>query len=90
MTAFYDAVLLDAVSENPLLPDRVRKLIERVAKYGCDGDYEYKVSIDSLLRDVQMAGLEIVTISKVWPLSGQLATTTGGNYVVELKRKGDK
>lgn len=88
VTNFYDAVLRDAVAGNPQLPLRVRQLIERVAKYGCDGDYEYKVSIDTLLRDIKLAGLEVAHVEKVWPTQGLLATTTGGNYALVLKAAG--
>jgi quercetin dioxygenase-like cupin family protein/ubiquinone/menaquinone biosynthesis C-methylase UbiE len=88
VTTFYDAVLNDAVAGNPELPLRVKQLIERVAKYGCDGDYEYKVSIDTFLRDIKLAGLEVESIEKVWPRQGLLATTTGGNYALVLKVAG--
>ena len=88
VTTFYDSVLNDAISRNPQLPIRVKQLIERVAKYGCDGDYEYKVSIDILLRDIKLAGLEVENIEKVWPAQGMLAATTGGNYSLVLRVAG--
>lgn len=77
---FYDAVLETARSSNPYLPRHVEMLIQRVAQYGYDGEYEYKVSYSIFLDDLSRAGLRIVQEVRVWPLSGPVGAD-GGNYV---------
>lgn len=86
---FYREVLSTAEASNPDLPDQVRGLILRVAQYGCDGDYEYKSSMEVFLRHVGEAGLSISRYRKVWPTEGPLCVTTGGNYVFALQRPAD-
>jgi ubiquinone/menaquinone biosynthesis C-methylase UbiE len=85
VSLFYEEVLSTALRGNPSLPDVVRGLIQRVAQYGCDGDYEYKVSMDVLVTHIAEASLRIVDIEKVWPYTGRLCATSGGNYVLTLR-----
>ena len=66
-----------------MLPDFVRSLIERVAKYGFDGDYEYKVKKDIFDSHLNESGLEVIEIQKVWGPCDE----PWGNYVVEVKKK---
>jgi ubiquinone/menaquinone biosynthesis C-methylase UbiE len=47
---FYEQVLVTALEHDPHLPAGVHGLIQRVAQYGYDGDYEYKTSVDIFLR----------------------------------------
>ena len=82
---FYSAVLSTAKSANPHLDPHVQGLIERVAQYGCDGDYEYKSSWSIFLRDLHSAGLGIIQSRRVWPDERDLLGGTGGNYVIEVK-----
>jgi hypothetical protein len=81
---FYDEVLKTA-DEAGELPDDVRGLIQRVAQYGSDGDYEYKTDLTTFLEFVTSAGLSVAEVKKVWPESGKLCLTTGGNYVFILQ-----
>lgn len=81
---FYDEVLKTA-DEAGKLPDDVRGLIQRVAQYGSDGDYEYKTDLTTFLEFVTSAGLSVAEVKKVWPESGRLCLTTGGNYVFILQ-----
>ena len=83
---FYREVLQTAERDRPLPPD-IRGLIERVAQYGVDGEYEYKTDLQRFLEFLGAANLEIHAVRKVWPFSGPLAMTTGGNYVFTLLRK---
>jgi len=78
---FYREVLTTARAENPNISDHVVGLIERVAQYGFDGCYEYKVCLPVLLGHLEEAGLRIISSKRVWPEGGTLAQTTGGNYV---------
>jgi ubiquinone/menaquinone biosynthesis C-methylase UbiE len=81
---FYSQVLSTAKQENPELPAYVENLIYRVAQYGCDGEYEYKVSLPLLYSDLSAAGLHIVDQRRVWPdENGSLGT--GGNYVFTIR-----
>ena len=81
---FYREVLATAELESPDLPDEVRGLILRVAQYGCDGDYEYKSSMEVFLQHAKEAALSISRYKKVWPTEGPLCATTGGNYVFRI------
>lgn len=83
---FYREVLQTARTANPDLPSHVEALISRVAQYGVDGDYEYKTSLDILEQHLRSSQLAIRHAEKVWPHSGPLCMTTGGNYVLELVR----
>jgi SAM-dependent methyltransferase len=82
VTMFYKEVLKTAEENNPSLPEHVRGLIQRVAQYGTDGEYEYKVCKPIFDRHIQAAGLRVVSERRVWPLDGPLANTSAGNYVV--------
>jgi len=82
---FYASVLRTARHDNPALPTHVAQLIERVAQYGYDGDYEYKVCMPILLRDLAAAALEVVSIRKVWPETNELGDDAG-NFVLLLRR----
>ena len=77
MAITYDQLMLEGLSPHGL--------IQRVAQHGYDGDYEYKTSVDVFLRHLQASPLEIEHVAKVWPFSGSLALTTGGNYVFTLR-----
>lgn len=83
--AFYTEVLKDAKRDNPNLPDFVEGLIQRVAQYGYDGDYEYKTSYPIFREYLASADLEIVSQERVWPTAGPLAQTSGGNYMLVLR-----
>lgn len=78
--AFYDQVLQTARSSNPDLSQCVEMLIQRVAQYGYDGEYEYKVSYSVFLDDVLRSGLRIIETTRVWPPSEPVGDH-GGNYV---------
>ena len=82
---FYEEVLRTAEADGNL-PDDVRGLIQKVAKYGVDGEYEYKTDISTFQRHVVSAGLRITSATKIWPMSGPLCMTTGGNYVFTLQK----
>lgn len=82
---FYGQVLKDASSAGDL-PEFIEGLIRRVAQYGYDGEYEYKTSYNIFVRNVAQAGLRIVHESRVWPLSGPMTETTGGNYLFVIQR----
>ncbi len=84
MKLFYTQVLEEAKRDNPDLPEYVEKLIWRVAQYGYDADYEYKVSYPIFMQDLKAANLEIIWQKRVWPDGGAVARTTGGNYVLRL------
>ncbi len=81
---FYNEVIFTAEKDGKKLPNDVRALIERVAKYGFDGEYEYKVSLDIMLNDIKSVGLHIIQQEKIWPYQGSLCLTTGGNYVITV------
>ncbi len=83
VSKFYAEVLIDAERSDASLPTYVRRLIQRVAQYGHDGDYEYKVSHPILLADIGAAGLSIASQRRVWPQTpiGEM----GGNYVLTLR-----
>lgn len=85
ISLFYDHVLDTATQLNPNLPDLVKDLILRVAKYGHDGDYEYKTSLLIFMKDVEAAGLIIRSQELVWPSSA--IGCGGGNYVFVLARR---
>lgn len=80
---FYSQVLDTAKQKNPELPVHVEKLIHRVAQYGCDGEYEYKVSLPLLHHDLIASGLCIVDQRRVWP-DNNTSLGTGGNYVFTI------
>lgn len=80
---FYAQVLNTAKQNNPELPAHVENLIYKVAQYGCDGEYEYKVSLPLLHRDLMAAGLRIVDQRRVWP-DDNISLGTGGNYVFTI------
>ncbi|WP_273795004.1 class I SAM-dependent methyltransferase [Brucella intermedia] len=82
---FYESVLATADAASEVPPD-VRGLIQRVAQYGYDGDYEYKTDIATFLDFLRSAGLRICHTEKVWPHIGPLCHTTGGNYVFVVER----
>lgn len=84
VSSFYQEVLVTARTANPCLPAHVAALIQRVAQYGHDGDYEYKTSVEILLGHLAKSSLEIVRSEKYWPTMGPLALTTGGNYVFDV------
>jgi ubiquinone/menaquinone biosynthesis C-methylase UbiE len=81
---FYEQVLTTACTENPSLPNYVKGLIQRVAQYGFDGDYEYKVSMEVLLRHLAEAGLSILEQARVWPSGASSLGVTSGNFVFVL------
>ncbi|GJD22947.1 hypothetical protein RIVM261_079030 [Rivularia sp. IAM M-261] len=80
---FYLQVLNTAKQKNPELPVHVENLIYKVAQYGCDGEYEYKVSLPLLYRDLKAAGLCVVDQKRVWP-DNNISLETGGNYVFTI------
>ncbi len=82
---FYDAVLETAKAENPLLPEYVEGLIRKVAEYGCDGDYEYKVSMDIFKNHLKKVGLKIIEEKKVWPNTEERLNKDAGNFVFLIK-----
>jgi len=82
---FYNEVLKTTKLLNPDTCERALDLIKRVAKYGIDGEYEYKVSLDILLHHIDCSGLTIIKQNKVWPNSGALSKTNAGNYVFLVK-----
>jgi SAM-dependent methyltransferase len=84
---FYESVLETARKDNPALPEVVERLIWRVAQYGFDGEYEYKVSYDIFQAHLNEAGLEVVKEQKVWPSISNNLLGTGGNYVVVVKAR---
>lgn len=77
---FYSQVLNTAKQKNSELSAYVENLIYRVAQYGCDGEYEYKVSLPLLYRDLIASGLRIVAQERVWPDDND-SLGSGGNYV---------
>ena len=83
---FYTEVLDDAVASNPDLPDSVRGLISRVAKYGVDGDYEYKVHYKIFQNHLAEAGLVVAKETCVWPTARRALRAPGGNYVLVATR----
>jgi ubiquinone/menaquinone biosynthesis C-methylase UbiE len=85
---FYAEVLHTAKENNPKLPVHVEKLIYRVAQYGCDGEYEYKVSFPLLNQDLKAAGLKILNQQRVWPENSS-SLGTGGNYVFTICSTGE-
>ncbi len=85
VTAFYEEVLKTAEEMNPKLPEHVRGLIQRVAQYGTDGEYEYKVCKHVFDSHLAAAGLRVVNEHRVWPISGPLMDTNAGNYVVTVR-----
>jgi ubiquinone/menaquinone biosynthesis C-methylase UbiE len=80
---FYSQVLNTAKQKNSQLPVYVENLIYRVAQYGCDGEYEYKVSLPLLHRDLIAARLRIINQRRVWP-NENISLGTGGNYVFTI------
>ncbi len=82
---FYSQVLNTAKQKNPELPAYVENLIYRVAQYGCDGEYEYKVSLPLLYCDLIASGLRIVSQRRVWPDEND-SLGNGGNYVFIICR----
>jgi SAM-dependent methyltransferase len=82
---FYSEVLNTAKQQNPELPVYVENLIYRVAQYGCDGEYEYKVSLPFLYRDLIASKLSIVAQKRVWPDDNN-SFGNGGNYVFTICR----
>jgi SAM-dependent methyltransferase len=81
---FYAEVLTTAKQKNPNLHIYVEKLIQRVAQYGCDGDYEYKVSLPIFLRDLAKAGLRVVQQKRVWPEDSEKLSSNSGNFVLQI------
>ncbi len=85
--AFYEEVLATALAANSDLSQNVRELIQRVAKYGYDGEYEYKTSMEVLVRYIERSPLRLVAVEKLWPANGPLCMTSGGNYVIQLEHR---
>lgn len=81
---FYDQVLSSARQQNPDLPRFVEGLIERVAQYGFDGDYEYKVCMKIFKRHLTKTGLEIVDEARVWPDESIFLDADAGNFVFHV------
>jgi ubiquinone/menaquinone biosynthesis C-methylase UbiE len=84
VSSFYRKVYECAVRADPSLDKYAADLIKRVAQYGYDGDYEYKVCWSVFERDLTASGLTIVQSEKVWPV-GESPLGTGGNYVLEVR-----
>jgi len=85
VSVFYREVLITARNANPSLPEHVAALIQRVAQYGHDGDYEYKTSVEILLGFLENSSLKVARAEKLWPTLGPLSLTTGGNYVLDIE-----
>lgn len=85
ISAFYAEVILDAQEFGLGLDPWVLGLIRRVVKYGHDGDYEWKTSLDTLLDHIRNSQLQVISSQRVWPSRGPLLNTTGGNYVMVLR-----
>jgi ubiquinone/menaquinone biosynthesis C-methylase UbiE len=83
---FYNQVLITAQEQNPHLPDYVANLIKKVAQYGCDGDYEYKVCLSVLLKHLREAQLNIVSHQRVWPKDESVFGGSGGNYIFKVQK----
>jgi ubiquinone/menaquinone biosynthesis C-methylase UbiE len=83
---FYEHVLLTAENENPSLSEDVKGLIQRVAQYGYDGDYEYKVSFEIFERHISQSNFTIIYQQKIWPFTDFDNLSSGGNYVLVLTR----
>ncbi len=81
---FYDEVLRTAREENQNLPTEVEQLIERVAVYGFDGDYEYKVHYDIFKAHLAEAGLRVLKEERVWPQAGPMKGLNAGNYILQV------
>jgi len=81
---FYQEVLRTARNQNPNLSRHVETLIERVAQYGYDGDYEYKVCMPILSQHLTDANLEVSWKKRVWPKGLELEEDSG-NFVFTLK-----
>jgi ubiquinone/menaquinone biosynthesis C-methylase UbiE len=80
---FYDRVKYDVIRQNKKVDNKVLMTIERVAKHGFDGDYEYKVKYSVMLNHFEECGLKIIHARRVWPekpIGG-----SGGNYVIILR-----
>jgi ubiquinone/menaquinone biosynthesis C-methylase UbiE len=90
VSVFYKEVLKTAHEENPDLPEYVKDLIWKVAEYGFAGDYEYKTSYSVLKNYLFECELRIMAENRVWPLAGPLSFTTGGNYVMKIKKNHEK
>lgn len=82
---FYDQVLRSAREQNPQLPRFVEGLIEKVAQYGFEGDYEYKVCMKIFKRHLDEGGLAIVSESRVWPVDPTMLGANAGNFVFQLQ-----
>lgn len=80
---FYDQVKSDAVQSNGSIDRETLQTIERVAQYGFDGDYEYKVCYAIMMDHISQSGLEIERIARVWPTNA--IGDRGGNYVAVLR-----
>jgi SAM-dependent methyltransferase len=81
--SFYEEVYQTAVRAKPNLDPYVAGLIRRVAQYGFDGEYEYKVCWSLFEQDLHSAGLSIIRSQKVWPTESS-SLGSGGNYVLEV------
>jgi SAM-dependent methyltransferase len=82
---FYTEVLRTAREANPGLSNHVAGLIQRVAEYGVDGEYEFKVSMAVLEEDLRKADLIIVKRKRVWPRTEVVLGPQAGNFIFEIK-----
>lgn len=81
--AFYDRVENEVLCQGKEIDPQVLLTIERVAKYGFDGEYEYKVKYDIMKKHFELSGLKVVKELRVWPQKP--IGESGGNYVLILK-----
>ncbi len=83
---FYREVLKEVENAKPPHLDEARALIKRVAQYGYDGDYEYKVCYSLFMDHMAKANLKIVRERRVWPPDNAIGQN-GGNYVFLAKSR---
>lgn len=88
VSLFYKEVLVTALSKNPDLPDYVRDLINRVAKYGMDGEYEYKTSMSVFKHYLERSKIKIIEKKCVW--NAESFETESGNFVMIMEKEKEK
>ena len=81
--AFYDRVEDEVHCQGKEIDPQVLLTIERVAKYGFDGEYEYKVKYDIMKNHFEESGLVVVREQRVWPKKP--IGESGGNYVMLVR-----
>ena len=83
---FYSAVLKAIHECFNTVPRTVEESIRQIVNYGRDGQFEFKVSLQRIIDDINSVGLKIIEIRRVWPENFRDLPPNAGNFVILLQK----